>query len=94
VYPYDSGAEPIQITPQGTYADPNARLNGVEYWWNHGIGTIVTSLIRNGLRIESLNEYPFSPYNVGNMRQRHDGNWEPIGAEGKIPVLFSIKAIK
>jgi len=93
-YPYESGDEPLMFEPQGTYADRKAKIKGKEYWWNHGLGKIVTSLIEAGLTIESLREYPYSPYDAGNMVQREDGNWVNKKLGEKIPYMFSIKAGK
>ena len=94
VFPYDSGAKPIVITPQGTYADRKARIKGKEYWWNHGLAKIVNALIQAGLSIEKLQEYPFSAYDGGGMTERKDGTWIKKDWDEKIPLMFSLKARK
>jgi SAM-dependent methyltransferase len=49
---------------EGTYADNTSRMVSKEYGWNHGIAEVVTALIDAGLRVESLQEYDASPYDV------------------------------
>jgi SAM-dependent methyltransferase len=54
---------PIVETESGTYADRNAPIKNEYVLWNHGIGEVVNSLIENGLEINSLDEFDYSPYN-------------------------------
>jgi hypothetical protein len=92
-FPYEGGKKPIVTPPHtGTYADPTVNIRGKEYWWNHGLAKIMTALIQAGLSVEQFNEYPYSPYDAGSMRQRKDGNWVWKNLGEKVPVLFSIKA--
>lgn len=61
-YPYfNSGA--IIETENGTYADREVDITQSYVMWNHGIGKIINSLINNGLEINSLDEFDYSPYN-------------------------------
>jgi SAM-dependent methyltransferase len=93
-YPYDSAGKPIVITPQGTYADRSATIRGNEYWWNHGLGTIIDSLIAAGLEIAAFAEHPCSPYDGGSMREVRPGAWMVKGLEGAIPILFELRAVR
>jgi SAM-dependent methyltransferase len=47
----------------GTYAQREADIHGQNITWNHGMGEVVNSLIQNGITIQSLKEYDYSPYN-------------------------------
>jgi len=63
-YPWDSRGAPIRSEQSRTYADPDAELELVDDSWNHGIGTVVTALLRAGLVLDALREHDWSPYGV------------------------------
>lgn len=90
---FNSG--PIVETLTGTYADRNAEITESYVMWNHSISEVVTSLIKRGLRIESLNELDYSPYNCFQHTVEFEPNKFRIQHLGdKIPMLYSIKAQK
>ena len=79
----------------GTYTDREAPIKLKEYGWNHPFSEIIQALIHNGLFVLQFNEYPFSPYNCfENLEQGADGMWRIRGMDEKIPMLYSIKAVK
>ena len=85
----------IEEETSGTYTDRNAPIRSKEYSWNHPFSEIFTALIKNGLTIKEFNEYPFSPYNCfNNMEQGDDKMWRIKGMDEKMPMLYSIKAVK
>ena len=80
---------------KGTYADLNAPLVQESVSWNHSISKVITSLLQNGLKLISMNEFDYSPYNCFSntveyepqkFRIKHLGN--------KIPMTYSIVARK
>jgi SAM-dependent methyltransferase len=90
---FNSGA--IIETQEGTYADKNAPIQLEYVCWNHSMSEVINSLIKNGLELNSLNEFDYSPYNCFNStiefepkkyRIKHLGN--------KIPMVYSIVATK
>ncbi len=90
---FNSGA--IVESENGTYADKTADISQEYVAWNHGLGEVVNSLIKNGLEINNLDEYDYSPYNCFNKtieiapkkyRIKHLGD--------KIPMVYSILAKK
>ena len=90
---FNSGA--IVETENGTYADKTADITQSYVMWNHGISEVINSLIMNGLEINSLDEFDYSPYNCFNKtlecepkkyRIEHLGN--------KIPMVYAIVAKK
>jgi SAM-dependent methyltransferase len=91
---YDGAGEPIVSSPRGSYAAPRARLRGKEYWWNHGLGSIVNAVLDAGLSLDELREYPYAPYEVPRHRMVEvaKGRWAPRASRGKTPVLFSLQA--
>ncbi|MFZ4474790.1 MAG: class I SAM-dependent methyltransferase, partial [Saprospiraceae bacterium] len=93
-YPYHNTGV-IETEQSGSYADRYADLAYKEYGWNHSLSEVINSLIGQGLRIEFLNEYPYSPYNCfSKMVQGADGNYRIQGLENILPMVYSIKAIK
>jgi 2-polyprenyl-3-methyl-5-hydroxy-6-metoxy-1,4-benzoquinol methylase len=87
--------EVIETYVQGTYTNRDAPIQAKEYGWNHSLAEVINSLIHAGLRIEFLNEFMYSPYPCfNNVVQNPEGNWWIRGLEDKIPMVYSIKAMK
>ncbi len=92
-YYYDN-REVIITENEGTYTDRDAAIKGKEYSWNHSISEVLNALINAGLKIEFFNEYMYSPYPCfRNTVETEKGKWHIKGMEGKIPVVYSVKAI-
>lgn len=95
VHAYEGEGQPIAIGSPEAYADPSVQVDGVDYWWNHGVGGILNSLIERQLRIEDFTEYPYCTYNAAHMlTQGDDGHWSLDGVGRKYPILFTLKAVK
>lgn len=94
IYPYFNKGV-IRTEIPGTYADRDADIHSVEYGWNHSMSEIFGSLLKHGLKITAFNEYPYSPFNCfRNMVERGDGNYRLRNFDEKLPMVFSIKAVK
>lgn len=92
---YYHNEEVITETATGTYTDRYAAIEYKEFSWNHSLSEVVNALIRHDLQIEFLNEFPFSCYNCfNNVVQGEDGYWRVKGLENKLPMMYSIKALK
>ena len=79
----------------GTYTDRKASITGKEYGWNHSISEVLNALIKAGLKIELFNEYMYSPYSCfSNTVEIEKGKWQIKGMEGKIPMVYTVRAIK
>lgn len=93
-YTYFEEPEPFVDDSDVTYADGDARLTSTRsYEWNHGLGQIVTSLIRRGLRIDRLEEHDWTvwqrwPFLVPD----DDGLWRMPAGRPRIPLTFTIVA--
>ncbi|MCW5922520.1 MAG: class I SAM-dependent methyltransferase [Saprospiraceae bacterium] len=93
-YPYHNMGV-IETEQSGTYADRSASIAYKEFGWNHSLSEVVNSLTGEGLRIEFLNEYPYSPFDCFDKTVKgDDGNYRIRGLEGIIPMVFSIGARK
>ena len=96
VYPYFSRDEPLRWPTRGSYADESAHVDQpYEYAWPHPLSEIINSLIRHGLRIDFLEEYPFlewpAPFLVETDDRTHVLRPEQ---KGEIPLFFALKASK
>ena len=93
-YYYDN-REVIVTENEGTYTDRNADIKGKEYSWNHSISEVLNALINAGLKIEMFNEHMYSPYPCfRNVVETETGKWHIKGMEGKIPMVYSLRARK
>lgn len=90
---FNDGA--IVETENGTYADRKAAITQKYVMWNHPISDVFNSLIRNGLELNSFDEYDYSPYDcfreteefeTGKFRVKHLGN--------KIPMVYALTATR
>ena len=87
--------EAIVELEQGTYADGEAPINMVSVTWNHAISEVFQGLISNGLQIDDLKEYAYSPYNFFKHTEQVGERKFIIKHLGdKIPLVYSILAIK
>ena len=85
----------IVETENGTYTDKEADISEKYVMWNHGIGEVLNSLIRNNIEINSFDEFDYSPYNcfdktiefkAGKFRIKH--------LENKIPMVYAVVGTK
>ncbi|MEY8870458.1 class I SAM-dependent methyltransferase [Meridianimaribacter flavus] len=78
---------------EGTYANTDSKMISKEYGWNHGLSEVINALTKAGLRIDYLNEYDESPYNVlPDLEQTKSGMH---ATKDKLyPLIFEIKATK
>lgn len=87
--------EVIMDETEGTYSDRNAPIKTTNYGWNHPFSEILNNLIQQNLQVVHLNEFPYSPYNCfNNVEQGSDGMWRIKAMNEKLPMLYSIKAVK
>lgn len=78
---------------EGTYANLDSKMTSKEYGWNHGLSEVVNALIEAGLRVDYLNEYDESPYDVlPDLEKTKSGMY---ATKHKLyPLIFEIKATK
>lgn len=87
--------EVIETVSEGSYGDRNADISSEEYGWNHSFDEIFGSLLKQNLQITEFKEYPYSPYNCfNNTFKSEDGMYYIKGLENKLPMMYTIKAIK
>ena len=87
--------EVIIETETGSYADKTSDLTQEYVMWNHSISDVVNNLVKNGLEINSLDEFDYSPYNCFNKTEEFKPNKFRIKhLDNKIPMVYAIVAIK
>jgi len=95
LYPYFNGSQPIVEEMDGSYAAPGAPLHSVQHIWLHTMADIIAALLRAGLRLTALAEYPFVGWKMFPwMEQRTDGCWQLPGGRCDLPLMFSLAAVK
>ena len=92
-YPYFHSPEPMKFEAEGNYADPGHDFKHDSYEWFYGIGEVITALIKSGLKIEYLHEFPYSPTNCCPFfEMQSPGKYVMKDYAGLVPLVFSIKA--
>lgn len=88
------GAGKFDITH--TYTDgPPLDEHTVCYQWAYGLGTVVNALTSAGLRVESLTEHDILPWQrLPDMTAVRDGWWRLPESRPRVPVLFSLRAVR
>ena len=63
--------------------------------WTHGLGEVVTSLVSQGLRLETLREFDYTLYRRWPFLERTaDGSYHMPAGKPRIPLMYSLKATK
>ena len=87
--------KPIIEELDGTYTDREASIKEKSVSWNHGLSNVINSIIKTGLSITDFQEYNYSPYNCfNNTIEVSKGKFKIKGLEDKIPMVYSVKALK
>lgn len=87
-------SSPIIEELEGTYTDWQAQIREKSISWNHGLSTVIDSLIKTGLSITDFKEYNYSPYDCfENTVKTEDRKFKIKGLEDKIPMIYSLKAL-
>lgn len=85
----------IVETYNGTYAEPSADLQLSTVCWNHGLGEVLSSLLQQGLLLESFQEFDYSPYPCfNNVVAIAPGKYRIAHLEKTIPMVYALSAQK
>lgn len=96
--PYFETPEPLTWDDEHSYVttpDTPALRNTTSHQWNHSLGQTVTALIRAGLTITALEEFPYSAWCPWPdlMIETADGFRLRDNPE-RLPLQFAITAVK
>jgi 2-polyprenyl-3-methyl-5-hydroxy-6-metoxy-1,4-benzoquinol methylase len=93
-YPY-SKAEAIVEEAIGTYAQKDAETRTTNITWNHGIGEVVSALLAQGLVLQHMQEYNYSPYSCfAHYEQIGPSRFQIPQFGNKIPLVYSLVVAK
>jgi SAM-dependent methyltransferase len=86
----------MEVQTEGSYVDRSAPVaQKVNYQWTYTLGGVVSALADAGLHIQFLHEFPFSTFQMQpSMVKGDDRYWRLPGDQKKMPLLFSIRAVK
>ncbi|MBT3283108.1 class I SAM-dependent methyltransferase [Candidatus Bathyarchaeota archaeon] len=93
-YRYWHKDEPIVWDDDGTYANKEAKIqNKKSYEWQHTVSDVVNSLIKAGLVIQEIGEYPDLWWQyLPEAEKQEDGSYLIPG--NRLPQMWSVKAGK
>ncbi len=93
-YSYFSQTKP-DLEEEGTYTENCSGETALMATWPHPISEVVNALTTNGIAIDHLNEFPFSPYDCfDDVEEREAGRYYVKESRHPIPLLYSIKGTK
>lgn len=93
---YFEEAEPYVDDSDQTYTDTDRPLvHTRSYEWNHGIGEVVTALIRQGLRIDTLEEHDWTVHRrFPWLVETEPGTWTSPPGMPRLPLSFTLVATR
>lgn len=87
--------EAIVETNTATYTDQETPIAQTNVTWNHSLSSVVNALIQQGMTIQTLNEYDYSPYNcLSNMEEFENGKFRVKQFKNYVPLVYLIHAEK
>ena len=92
-YPYFHSEEP-DIEEEGTYTENCNGERSQMATWSHPLSEVINSLIKAGIRIDHLNEFPFSPYNCFNGLEEKEKGRFYTNSKHQTPLVYTILGTK
>lgn len=96
-YPYFEREQPQVWEGEDTYVQSEGKLTAtVTHEWNHGLGEIVSALLRHGLEITGLEEHDCIPWEAlpGQMTLGEDGEWRLLRERWRLPLGYTLQAVR
>jgi SAM-dependent methyltransferase len=92
VEPYFHQPEAERYTNEKDYCDENLIIEE-EYGWRWTLGDVVTALIKAGLKIEFLHEFPYCITKSWPTFVKDGDFWYYPDLKKDVPLMYSVKAI-
>ena len=92
IEPYFHQSEAEYYTGESDYCDKNLKVD--EYGWRWTLGEILTALIKAGLTIEYLHEFPFCVYDAWPTMVKDGDWWYFPDRKNDVPLTYSVLAVK
>lgn len=96
-YPYFERAEPTVWDDDGTYVETDGTLTAtLTHEWNHGLGEIISALLKHGMAITALEEHDSLPWEAlpGRMVVDDAGEWRLDRDRWRLPLSYTLQAVK
>lgn len=96
-YPYFELAEPMVWDDDGTYVKTDGTLTAtLTHEWNHGLGEIISALLKHGMAITALVEHDSLPWEAlpGRMVGDDAGEWRLDRDRWRLPLSYTLQAVK
>ena len=94
-HPYFQSPEPTRWDGDAQWAGTPKLEHATTYCWNHGLGEIITALLKAGLRIEEFAEHRLMAWQLlPQMVQGDDKQWRMPDHGDQLPLMYSIRATK
>ena len=79
------------IDEVGSYTDNGPAAMARLATWSHPLSSVLNALLAAGIRIERVNEFPFSPYNCfAGLVEREPGRFSLEHKGHRVPLVYSI----
>ena len=92
---YFHAPSPDSEEVQGSYAEPGADVRMPSHNWTHPVSDVVNALLKQGLRLEAIQEYPYSVYDCfAGLRETEPGQYRFAALSGSFPMMYSLKMIR
>jgi SAM-dependent methyltransferase len=89
------GSRIPDVEESGTYTENGAEAVAKTATWAHPFSSVVNALVGAGLRVERLNEFPFSPYNCfEGLVEREPGRFYLQDRGRDVPLVYSLLGSK
>lgn len=83
------------VEEEGTYTENSADAVAEFATWAHPLSNVVNALVRHGIQLERLKEFPFSPYNCfDGMEEREPGRFYLSHKGHDVPIVYSLMGRK
>lgn len=93
-YSYWHQDDPLSWEDEGTYADAEAKItNKKSYEWQHTVSDVLNALIKAGLTIDEVDEFPELVWAYTPASKRVDDEWFRIPGD-PLPQCWSVLASK
>jgi len=93
-YSYFNRQEIVEESDE-SYSEGKLMQSVKEVSWNHDLGEVFESLLGRDFQITAFHEFDYSPYSCfKDMVESEPGKFQIKQFAGKIPLVYSLKAIK
>lgn len=95
--PYFERPEPTVWDDDSTYVETDVPLKAtITHEWNHGLGEVISALLRHGLNLVAIEEHDCIPWEAlpGQMILGEDGEWRLRVDPWRLPLSYTLQAVK